>query len=102
MVKLVSKMQIILAPLTFFWLFLAFQNTTVSFTGPSDCHKLILQTVLTTIFPKNKPEEFFYRDYKKFNFSDFNDDLKTIFSKNTLGTCYQFFLNLRQACTIET
>ena len=75
---------------------LAFQNTTTTLTGLSDCHKLVL-TVLKTTFSKNKPKELFYRDYKKFNFSDFNDELKTIFSRNTVGLCYQFdqiFLNV--------
>ena len=74
---------------------LAFQNTT-TFTGLSDCHKLAL-TVLKTTFSKNKPKELFYPDYKKFNFSDFDDELKTIFSRNTVGSCYQFneiFLNV--------
>ena len=46
---------------------LAFQNTTTTFTGLSDCHKLVL-TVLKTTFSKNRPKELFYRDYKKFNF----------------------------------
>ena len=75
---------------------LAFQNTTTTFTSLSDCHKLVL-TVLKTTFSKNKPKELFYQDYKKFNFSDFNDELKTIFSRNTVGSCYQFdqmFLNV--------
>ena len=57
---------------------LAFQNTTMTCTGLSDCHKLVL-TVLKTTFSKNKPKELFYQDYKKFHFSDFNDELKTIF-----------------------
>ena len=68
---------------------LAFQNTIATFTGLSDCHKLVL-TVLKTTFSKNKPKELFYRDYKKFNFSDFNNELKNIFSRNTVGSCYQF------------
>ena len=75
---------------------LAFQNTATTFTGLSDCHKLVL-TVLKTTFSKNKPKELFYRDYKKFNFSDFNDELKTIFSRNTVGSCHQsdqIFLNV--------
>ena len=75
---------------------LAFQNTTTIFTGISDCHKLV-STVLKTTFSKNKPKELFYRDYKKFNFSDFNDELKTIFSRNTAGSCHesdQIFLNV--------
>ena len=65
---------------------LAFQNTTTTFT---DCHKLVL-IVLKTTFSKNKSKELFYRDYKKFNFSDFNDELKTIFLRNTVRSCYQF------------
>ena len=76
--------------------FLAFQNTTTTFTGLSDRHKLVL-TVLKSTFSENKPKELFYRDCKKFNFSDFNDELKTIFSRSTVGLCYQFdqiFLNV--------
>ena len=75
---------------------LAFQNTTTKFTGLSDCHQLVL-TVIKTTFSKNIPKELFYGDYKKFNFSDFNDELKAIFSRNTVGSCYQFdqiFLNV--------
>ena len=68
---------------------LAFQNTTTLFTGLSDCHELVL-SVLKTTFSKNKPKELFYRDYKRFNFSDFNDELKTIFSRNTVGSRFQF------------
>ena len=37
---------------------LAFQNTIATFTGLSDCHKLVL-TVLKTTFSKNKPKELF-------------------------------------------
>ena len=44
---------------------LAFQNTTATFTGLSDCHKLKIT------FSENKPKEFFQREYKKFSFSDF-------------------------------
>ena len=46
--------------------------------------------VLKTTFSKNKQKELFYRDYKKINFSDFNDELKTILSRNNVGSCYQF------------
>ena len=38
---------------------LAFQNTTTTFTGLSDCHKLVL-TVLKTTFSKNIPKELFH------------------------------------------
>ena len=71
---------------------LAFENTTATFTRLSDCHKLVL-----TVFSKNKPKELFYRDLKNFNFSGFNDELENIFSRNTVGSCYQFdqiFLNV--------
>ena len=72
---------------------LAFQNTTTTFTGLSDCHKLVLRTT----FSKNKQKELFCRDYKKFNFSDFYDEWKTIFSRKTVRSYYQFdqiFLNI--------
>ena len=42
----------------------AFQNTTTTFTGVSDCHKLVL-TALKTTFSKNESKELFYRDCKK-------------------------------------
>ena len=47
-------------------------------------------TVLKTTISKNEPKELFYRDYKKLKFSDFHDEIKTIFSRNTVGYCYQF------------
>ena len=53
---------------------LVLQNTATSFIGLSDCHKLVL-TFLKTSFSKNKPKELFFRDYKKFNFSHFDDEL---------------------------
>ena len=53
---------------------LVLQNTTTSFIGVSDCHKLVL-TFLKTSFAENKPKELFFRDYKKFNFSHFDDEL---------------------------
>ena len=77
-----------------FGFFLAFENTTATFTGLFEYHKLILKTVLKTTFSKNKPKEFFYRDYKEFICSDFDDELRTIFSRNTVETCHQLFLNV--------
>ena len=142
--KPASKIQIILAPSTFFLTSnsLAFQNAKTAFAGLSDCHKLVLR-VLKTTFSKNKQRLYqdykkinfsknkqplyqdytkinfsknkqplyqdykkinfsenkqpLYQDYKKINFYDFNDELKTIFSRNTVGSCYQFdqaFLNV--------
>ena len=43
-----------------------FQNTTVTCTGISDCHKLVT-TVLKASFKKPLPKEIFYRDYRQFN-----------------------------------
>ena len=77
-----------------FWPFLTFQNTTTTFTALSEWRKLILKTVLKTTFSKNKPKEFFTEFIKNSFFFDFDDELKTIFSRNTAGTCHQFFLNV--------
>ena len=65
--KPASKIQIILAPSTFFLTSnsLAFQNTKTAFAGLSDCHKLVLR-VLKTTFSENKQR--LYQDYKKINF----------------------------------
>ena len=76
-----------------FWLnnSLTFQNTTTTFTGLSYYHKLVLS--LKNTFCKYKPKKLYYRDYKKFNFSDFNDDLKAIFSRITVAICLiKYFL----------
>ena len=43
--------------------------------GLSDCHKMIL-TVFKTTFPKKKPKEIIYRNYKTFNQSIFKTELK--------------------------
>ena len=49
-----TEMQIILALLIYFLTndFLIFQNTMLTFTSLSDCHKFVL-TVLKTTFSKN-------------------------------------------------
>ena len=84
--KPASKIQIILAPSTFFLTSnsLAFQNTKTAFAGLSDCHKLVLR-VLKTTFSKNKQR--LYQDYKKINFSKkkqplYQDYKKINFYKN--------------------
>ena len=41
-----------------------FQQTTAVCTGLSDCHKLFL-TVLKTTVPRTQPKEITYRDYKQ-------------------------------------
>ena len=43
-------------------------------SGLSDFHELVF-TVMKTIFPKAKPNEIFYRNYKNFNETIFKDDL---------------------------
>ena len=43
----------------------SFQNTNVISSGLSDCHKLVLSVIKTT-FPKAKPRQLFYRDFKNF------------------------------------
>ena len=44
----------------------AFQQTTTVCSGLSDCHKLVL-TVLKTSIPRGNPRQITYRDYKKFD-----------------------------------
>ena len=54
---------------------MAFQNTTIVFTGLSDFHKLVL-TVVKTSITKSKPKKITYKDYKNFDSVRFNDELK--------------------------
>ena len=51
-----------------------FQNTLVVTTGFSDFHKMMV-TVLKTEFVKSDPIQINYRDYKKYNAVNFNEDL---------------------------
>ena len=51
-----------------------FQNTLVVTTGFSDFHKMTV-TVLKTEFVKSDPIQINYRDYKKYNAVNFNEDL---------------------------
>ena len=44
----------------------SFFSTEIYFTGPSDCHKLVL-SVFKTTFSKAEPKEMMYRDYKTFH-----------------------------------
>ena len=60
----------------------SFQNTTSVFTGLSDCHKMVL-TVMKSTFPKVKPKQITYRNYKTFNNFNFKQDLnKALSSKD--------------------
>ena len=51
---------------------LSFQHILTVSCGLSDFHKLGM-TVLKTTFSKNKPREIVYRNYKYFNFQNFNE-----------------------------
>ena len=51
-----------------------FQNTVVTTTGLSDCHKFVT-TVLKASFKKALPKEIFYRDYKSFDKQVFQNEL---------------------------
>ena len=59
----------------------SFQNTAVLSTGLSDCHKMVL-TVLKTTFPKVKPKEISYRNYKNFSGINFRQDLINTIDEN--------------------
>ena len=67
----------------------AFQQTTTVCSGLSDCHKLVL-TVLKTSIPKGNPREITYRDYKKFDSLKFNNELKNVLTIENIGNCTKF------------
>ena len=77
----------------------SFQNTTVVSSGISDFHKMVV-TVMKTTFPKVKPKQIFYRDYKRFNDSMFKDDLKMHLNANikhiytNFGAFQELFLRI--------
>ena len=77
----------------------SFQNTTVVSSGISDFHKMVV-TVMKTTFPKVKPKQIFYRDYKRFNDSMFKDDLKMHLNANieqiytNFGVFQELFLRI--------
>ena len=64
----------------------AFQQTTAICTGLSDCHKLVL-TVLKTTVPRSQPKEITYRDYKQFDSSKFKNELKNVLTKENIDSC---------------
>ena len=73
--------------------YLIFQKTATIFSGLSDCHML---TVLKQLFLKINQKSSFTEIFKNYK-NDFKGDLKTIFSRNTVGWYYQFdkiFLNV--------
>ena len=67
----------------------AFQQTTTVCSGLSDCHKLVL-TVLKTSIPKGNPREITYRDYKKFDSLKFNNELKNVLAIENIDNCTMF------------
>ena len=54
----------------------SFFKTSTVFTGLSDFHQLVLP-VLKTTFPKSKPKEITYRNFKNFSGENFNQELMT-------------------------
>ena len=64
---------------------LAFQNTTATFTALSDYQKL----VLTVFFSLKTKQKNYFIKITKIQFFWLYNDLKTIFSTNTIGLCYQ-------------
>ena len=67
----------------------AFQQTTTVCSGLSDCHKLVL-TVLKTSIPKGNPRQITYRDYKKFDSLKFNIELKNVLTIENIDNCTKF------------
>ena len=59
----------------------SFQNTVTITCGLSDYHKMILK-VLKTTFPKVKPKEILYRNYKFFDKITFESEVKNKFTNN--------------------
>ena len=55
----------------------AFQQTITICTGLSDCHKLVL-TVLKTTVPRSQPKEITYTSYKQFSSSKFKNEMKIL------------------------
>ena len=66
-----------------------FQQTTTVCSGFSDCHKLIL-TILKTSIPKENPRRITYRDYKQFNSLKFNNELKNVLTTENIDNCTKF------------
>ena len=72
----------------------SFQNTMALTSGFSDFHKMTV-TILKTEFVKADPVQINYRDYKKFNVSRFNTDLRNkINSDSASNTKYNRFQDI--------
>ena len=77
-------------------------KTDTIFTILSDFHKLVL-SVFKTTFTKPKPKEVVFKNYRKFNENNFNQDLHNQLSseqpKDYASFEKIFFINLRKTCT---
>ena len=69
---------------------MTFQNIATVFTDLSDCHKLAL-TALKTSITNSKPQNVTYRDYKNFDSARFNDELKHILAKEKIPSISKVF-----------
>ena len=49
----------------------------------SDCHKLVLMVLKTTI-PRTQPKEITYRDYRQFDSAKFKNELKNVPTKGNI------------------
>ena len=67
----------------------AFQQTTAICTGLSDCHKLVLMVIKTTVL-RSQPKECTCRDYKQFDPSKFEKELKNVLTKENIDSCTKF------------
>ena len=55
----------------------------------SDCHKLVL-IVLKTSIPRGNPRQITYRDSKKFDSLKFNNELKNVLTIENIDNCTKF------------
>ena len=67
----------------------AFQQTIAICTGLSDCDKLVL-TILKTTIPRSQAKQITCRDYKQIDFSTFKNELKNILTKENIDNCTKF------------
>ena len=68
---------------------LSFHKSDCLFTGWSDCHKLVL-SVFKTTFSKSKPKEITYRNFKKFNEENFNQEFRVRLSTELVDSYSSF------------
>ena len=78
----------------------ALQQTSAICTGLSDCHKLVL-TVLKTTVPKSQSKEITYGDYKQFDPSKFKKELKNVLTKENIDSCTKFDEQFLQVLSIH-